>query len=203
MCKFDRDYYEDGIRKGISGYENFHYISTRSYSEASEIVKRFDFQSVIDFGAAKGFLVHALRQLGKEAYGEDISEYALKNCIKTVQKYMSKPCDRKADFLIGKDVLEHVEKKDMYSTLNFLREKANQFLFVIPLGNKGILRIREYEVDTTHVTKEDEDWWIDSFKNCGYKIRQFDYTMGRIKEKWTSIYPFGNGFFVLEKEKKQ
>lgn len=200
MCKFDRDYYEDGIRKRISGYENFHYINTRSFSEAIEIVKRFEFNSVIDFGAAKGFLVHALRQLGKEAYGEDISDYALSNCMEDVKPYMSKPCDKKTDFLIGKDVLEHIPVDEISETLQFLKKKADQFLFVIPLGDKDTFRIREYEVDITHVTKKDEDWWIDRFREAGYTLKSFDYSMGRIKEKWTSIYPFGNGFFILKND---
>jgi hypothetical protein len=197
LCKFDKDYYEDGIRKGISGYENFHYMPTRSYSEAIEIINRFDFNSIIDFGAAKGFLVHALRQLGKEAYGEDISDYALKNCLPDVDVFMSKPSDRKVDFLIGKDVLEHINEKELVYILEDLRKKADQFLFIIPLGDNDSLRIREYSIDHTHITNKDEDWWINMFRYCGYTIKGFDYSMGRIKEKWTSVYPFGNGFFYL------
>ena len=73
-------------------------------------------------------------------------------------------------------------------------------MFVIPLGDDDKFRIHEYETDKTHICKKDEDWWINKFKNSGYKIKEFDYTMGRIKEKWTNVYPFGNGFFILEKE---
>lgn len=200
LFNFNKDYFENGIRKGLSGYEDYHYIPTRSYSEAIELVNRFNFNSIIDYGAAKGFLVHALRQLGKEAYGEDISDYAIKNCLPDVQTYMSKPCNRKVDFMVGKDVLEHVHEEEMPTLLEFLYEKANLFLFVIPLGEDSMYRIREYEVDKSHYTKQNEDWWIDIFRTTGYKIKSFDYTMGRIKEKWTSVYPFGNGFFVLEKK---
>lgn len=200
MCNFNKDYFENGIKKGLSGYENYHYIPTRSYSEAIELVKRFDFNSVIDYGAAKGFLVHALRQLGKEAYGEDISDYAIENCLPDVQKYMSKPGNRQVDFMVGKDVLEHVHEDEMLFLLEFLYTKANQFLFVVPLGEDGMYRIREYEVDKSHYTKRDEDWWLDIFKLAGFKIKAFDYSMGRIKEKWTTVYPFGNGFFILGKK---
>lgn len=199
MYNFDEDYYENGIKKGISGYENYHYIPTRSYSEAIELVKRFNFNSIIDYGAAKGFLVHALRQLGKEAYGEDISDYALSHCLPSVKEYMSRPSKRKTDLLFGKDVMEHVSEFDMPNLLKFLYKKADKFVFVIPLGDKEIYRIREYEVDKTHLIKKDEDWWINIFNQCGYIIESFDYSMGRIKEKWTIPYPFGNGFFVLNK----
>lgn len=199
LCKFDEDYYINGVKKQISGYENFHYIPTRSFSEAIEIVNRFKFNTVIDYGCAFGFLVHALRQLGKKAYGEDISDYALVHCLEDVRKYLSKPNDMKADFLIGKDILEHIPEEEMKEMLMFLRNKANQFLFVIPLGDNDTFRIREYSIDKTHVTRKDEDWWINIFRETGYNLKSFDYSMGRIKEKWTSVDPFGNGFFVLEK----
>jgi predicted TPR repeat methyltransferase len=80
--QFNRAYYEDGIKNKISGYENYHWIPTRSFSEAIEIIDRFEFNSCVDYGCAKGFLVHALRQLGKDAYGEDISDYAIENADK-------------------------------------------------------------------------------------------------------------------------
>ena len=197
MNLFNKDYYEDGIKKGISGYENYHWIPTRSYSEAIDIIKRFKFTSVIDYGCAKGFLVHALRQLGKEAYGEDISDYAIAKCMQDVKNYISKPTLNTSDLLICKDVMEHINENDVDSVLATLFKKSNKFLFVIPLGDDDALRIREYEIDKTHVTKKDEDWWLNKFKTAGFKIEEFSYSMGKIKEKWTNTYPFGNGFFVL------
>ena len=198
---YGEDYYENGIKKGLSGYDHYRWMPTRSYSEAIEIIKRFNFESVIDFGAAKGYLVHALRQLGKDAYGEDISDYALENCFPSVKEFLSKPSFRKTDLLICKDVMEHINEDEVESTLKFLYTKADQFLFVIPLGDNDSFRIREYEIDKSHVTKKDEDWWIDKFRKCGFMIISFDYSMGKIKEKWTSTDPFGNGFFILEKNK--
>ena len=77
--------------------------------------------------------------------------------------------------------------------------KANEFFFVIPLGDNNKFRIREYEIDVTHVTKKDEEWWFNLFKNHNFKIKNFSYSFGTIKEKWTKTYPYGNGFFILNK----
>ena len=33
MNRFTKDYYEDGIRKHISGYENYKWMPTRSYKK--------------------------------------------------------------------------------------------------------------------------------------------------------------------------
>ena len=44
---------------------------------------------VLDVGCAKGFLVKDFLDLGIDAYGLDISEYALKNCEEeTVEDYI-------------------------------------------------------------------------------------------------------------------
>jgi SAM-dependent methyltransferase len=199
MHKFNEDYYEDGVKKKLSGYTNYRWMPTRSISEAVEIKKRFAFKNCVDVGCAKGFLVHALRLLGCDAYGEDISEYAIKNCYPKAAPYLSFPNDKKYDLLICKDVPEHIDEEDLPKFLNCILNKAEQFFFVIPLGDNDSFRIREYEVDITHVTKKNEEWWIELFNRTGYKLKEFSYSFGTVKEKWTKPFPYGNGFFVLEK----
>ena len=127
--KFNKDYYEDGIRKKISGWENYKWMPTRSIPEALDIKHNFHFTNCVDYGCAKGFLVHALRILGEEVYGEDISEYALSNCVPKVQPYLSFPNDKKYDFLIAKDVLEHICEDDLPELLDKLYKKAKEFFF--------------------------------------------------------------------------
>ena len=129
--------------------------------------------------------------------GEDISEYAVENCHPSVKDYVSLPNDKTYDLLICKDVLEHVEVEDIPSVLQKFKKKSNQFFFVIPLGDNDRFRIREYEVDVTHVTKKDEEWWIRMFESQGMELVKFSYSLGSIKEKWIEPHPHGNGFFIL------
>jgi len=197
---YDRIYYEDGVKNGVSGYENYHWMPTRSIPEAIEIKNRFNFSSCVDFGCAKGFLVHALRLLNCNAYGEDISEYALQNCHPSVANYVSLPNNKKYELLICKDVLEHVSVEDLPNMLNIINKKADKFFFVIPLGDDDKFRIREYEMDITHVTKKDEQWWIEMFNKHNFKLEEFSYSFGSVKEKWYKNYPYGNGFFILTKK---
>ena len=194
---FTKEYYEDGIRKHISGYENYKWMPTRSIPEALDIQENFKIKTCVDYGCAKGFLVNALRIIGCDAYGEDISEYAIKNCPESVREYISLPNDKFYDLLICKDVLEHVEEKDLPEVLGKIKAKSNKFFFVIPLGDDNRFRIREYEVDITHVTKKDEEWWINLFESQGFKLDKFSYSLGSVKEKWTETYPYGNGVFIL------
>ena len=197
--KFNKDYFEDGVRQNLSGYENYKWMPTRSIPEALTIKKHFDFDSCIDFGCAKGFLVHALRLMDLNAYGEDISKYALDNCHPDVKEYLSLPNNNKCDLLIAKDVLEHIEEDELPSILNKLHSKASQFFFTIPLGDNNRFRIKEYEIDVTHVTKKDEQWWLELFNKNGFKLKEFSYSFGSFKEDWIKQYPYGNGFFILER----
>jgi predicted TPR repeat methyltransferase len=197
MHQFTKDYYEDGVRKHISGYEDYKWMPTRSIPEALDIQSNFEFKTCVDYGCAKGFLVNALRIVGCDAWGEDISEYAVENCHPNVRDYVSLPNDKTYDLLICKDVLEHVEVEDIPSVLQKFKKKSKQFFFVIPLGDDDRFRIREYEVDITHVTKKDEEWWIKMFESQGLELVKFSYSLGSIKEKWIEPYPHGNGFFIL------
>ena len=197
MHQFTKDYYEDGVRKHISGYEDYKWMPTRSIPEALDIQNHFEFNTCVDYGCAKGFLVNALRIVGCDAWGEDISEYAVENCHPNVRDYVSLPNDKTYDLLICKDVLEHVEVEDIPSVLQKFKKKSKQFFFVIPLGDDDRFRIREYEVDITHVTKKDEEWWIKMFESQGLELVKFSYSLGSIKEKWIEPYPHGNGFFIL------
>jgi len=152
---------------------------------------------------AKGYLVHALRQLGFNAYGQDISKYAIENCHPEVKDYVDyEEKNMGFQYVICKDVMEHVPEDYVLNTLRVIKSSMmadkdkREALFVIPLGDDDKFRIREYEMDVTHVTKKDEDWWINKFKQAGFEIVDFKYRFGDIKKKWQS-YEHGNGFFFV------
>jgi ubiquinone/menaquinone biosynthesis C-methylase UbiE len=72
--------YFDGPRD--YGYGGYRYDG-RWKSVAVDIIEHFNLvqgSRVLDVGAAKGFLVKELLDLGIDAYGADISEYAVMNC---------------------------------------------------------------------------------------------------------------------------
>ena len=196
--KFDEDYYENGVEKGISGYTNYSYMPTRSYEEAITIKELWGSGKILDFGCAKGYLVHALNQLGFDAYGYDISDYAINNCHPSVVKRVGiTPPPFTVDYVVAKDVMEHVPEEEVPIVLKTIRGLCKEALFVIPLGDNNKFRIREYEIDVTHVTKKDEDWWINKLQEAGFKLKDFKYKLGSIKKKWKG-YEHGNGFFLVK-----
>ena len=206
---FNKDYFENGVVTGKSGYTNYQWMPELTIKLAYNIIKYLgleDEHEVLDFGCAKGYLVKALRILDIKAYGVDISKYAIEMADSEVRDYLRLadknniiPFDKTFDWLITKDVLEHMTEDALDNFLKVSRKAAKNSFHVIPLGDeKECFVIPAYELDTTHVLKKPKDWWIDRFEKAGWKLKTFCYCVPGIKENWTSQYEKGNGFFVFE-----
>jgi len=77
--QYGRDYF-DGQRS--FGYGGYHYDG-RWVPVADDIIDHYGLgitDMVLDIGCAKGFLVHDLYIAAPEAFGLDISSYAIRNC---------------------------------------------------------------------------------------------------------------------------
>jgi len=157
-----------------------------------------EFETILDFGCALGYLVKALRLLGYDARGYDVSEYVLDNCDKDVEGYIHNKLVS-ADWCISKDVFEHLEEKEIDSLLKKFKGFFNNVFLVIPLGDGKKFVVPEYERDITHVTRQPREWWENKFKKYGWKIEKFDYLIKGVKENW-SHHEKGNGFWVLKNE---
>mgnify|MGYP003655387019 CR=1 FL=1 len=200
---FDEKYFEDGVRNRVSAYENYKWMPERTIREASSIINAIDFDSVLDYGCAKGFMVYAMRLLGKDAHGVDISDYAVNNGHPGIKEYLSvidtvEEIKGGWDLIIAKDVLEHINKEDLPAILAAFRRRCDHLFVAVPLGDGRRYRIREYEMDVTHVIREPEEWWLTTLVEAGFKIKYFDYNLGHMKTNWTTNHPFGNAFIICE-----
>jgi hypothetical protein len=54
---FNREYFEDGVRHRVSAYENYKWMPERTIREASSLINNIQFDRVLDFGCAKGFII--------------------------------------------------------------------------------------------------------------------------------------------------
>ena len=90
--KYNKDYYENGLAKGISGYENYRWIPELTYPMAYSICKSLKIKAdnkVLEYGCAHGFLVKALNDFKIDTYGVDISSYALSKVDSEIKKKTS------------------------------------------------------------------------------------------------------------------
>lgn len=204
---FDEDYYERGPIVGVSCYSNYSWMPEKTMPAVMAYVDYLDIrtnETVLDFGCAKGYYVKALRLLHRDAWGCDISEYAISHADEHTRPYISLiekdpvPFDRKFDYIIAKDVLEHMSLLQIKEALaRFKQCVILNVLIIVPLAKDGKYIIPADEMDITHQIRYSKEEWIELFYSCNWGIDDFTHRLPGIKDHQSNAYPEGIGFFML------
>src|SRR5512133_4199805 len=81
---YDANYYKSGCGRPYQRDDEW----LRFFDVIAErIIRDIHPNTVLDAGCAMGFLVEGLRNHGAEAYGIDISEYAIQNTHSSIQSF--------------------------------------------------------------------------------------------------------------------
>lgn len=211
MNPFNEEYYMNGIAAGVSNYENYTWMEEPTMRCCEQMATYLNMQprdSVLDYGCARGYYVKALRALGYEATGYDISEWAIRNCDERVRPFVFNHTGEivSVDWIIAKDVLEHIPRSQIATVVRLLMSYAQRgVLIIVPLSNGGT---NEYvnprdNADSTHELCWTLDDWI-----C-YLQRQIDkgsfsytvaggYRVPGVKDNAAS-FPKSTGFITLRR----
>lgn len=132
---FDEDYYLRGPSTGKSNYEDYKWLPEKTMPLVQAIQKYLRMASnstVLDFGCSRGYVVKALRLIGMDAYGVDISKWAIENCDPDVKGFVSTDFNSLLyDYVVTKDTLEHIPYTELPKTVNFLLSKTVDSLFIV------------------------------------------------------------------------
>jgi 2-polyprenyl-3-methyl-5-hydroxy-6-metoxy-1,4-benzoquinol methylase len=194
------DYYEHGLETGLSNYQNYRWISELTIPMAMTIIDFLNIspdKTILDYGCAKGYLVKALRLLNRKAFGYDISSYALRNADEEIKKYLTFDpllLNKYFDFIICKDVLEHIPLKELKLLLMKLNGKV--LFSVIPLGNKGEYFAPANNNDKSHIICKNSKWWLNLFKECGWKENYNSFKVKGVKDSYYELYPKAHLFTI-------
>ena len=200
---FDEDYFIRGKSSGKSLYENYTWLPDLTIPMACAMVRHLGIESddtILDFGCARGYLVRAFRELGYHAWGYDISQWALENADPKIKEYLirneSTLVKNTFDWVIAKDVLEHVDSEELDEVVDTLKI-ANKGVFVIvPLAHGKKYDIPEYELDVTHIHRHPLSWWVSRFLETGW-IVEASYRVRGVKDNyWRPGFEEGNGFIT-------
>ncbi len=213
---FDENYFIDGKRSKKSLYEDYRWLPELTQPLAAAICKFTGITKrdvVLDYGCARGYLVRALIQNGIEAFGLDVSEYAINHSdtlvreklhhltTETLTEAVRKLGCSKVDWLIAKDVFEHIDPFVLHETLCDASRLGIKLYVLVPLGDAGTYRIPDYELDASHIIAENEDWWCGFFASSGYSVEKLRHKVEGIKEAALPLHPNGNCQFVLKPRK--
>lgn len=125
---------------------------------------------VLDAGCAKGFLVEALREKGVEAYGVDISEYAIGAAHEQIRPFLrvqslTEALDSKFDLIISIEVLEHMPQKDALLAIERLCAATDDIIFSSSPFDYG---------EPTHINVHPPEYWSTEFARHGF-YRDLDF----------------------------
>jgi SAM-dependent methyltransferase len=145
---------------------------------AERIIADFQPGSVLDAGCAKGFLVERLRARGVQAWGIDISEFAIKGVHPDIKDYcfvgsITEPLPQTYDLIVSIEVVEHMNPEDSTRAIeNMCRSCDNILLSSSPYDYK----------EATHINVQMPDYWARQFARHGF-YHDLDYDATYIT-KW-------------------
>jgi GT2 family glycosyltransferase len=137
---------------------------------AQRIIQDIQPETVLDAGCAMGFLVEGLRNADVEAWGVDISEYAIQQTHPKVQPYcwvgsVTEPFPRNYALIVCIEVLEHLPKSDSEKALNNLCQHTDDILFSSTP--------QDYK-EATHFNVQPPEYWAELFARNGF-FRDVDF----------------------------
>jgi SAM-dependent methyltransferase len=123
-------------RMGLSGYERYDRDTSNANAAAYMVWKHFDARTALDVGCATGFVVEALRELGVDAIGTDVSQWAVDHPALGAQGHLvwGDLLDRlpfktgQFDLVTALETLEHLPPEAVPKAVAELRRVTRRFL---------------------------------------------------------------------------
>lgn len=206
---YDEEYFLRGRESGKSLYENYRWLPDLTIPMAKRIVEHCGIDpndGILDFGCSRGYLVRALTELGWNAEGIDISPWAIENADPAIKKCVrvGETVSEPYDWIISKDVLEHIEEIQLILTLARFGTMARKGIFiVVPLAgldDEDGYVVEEYEKDMTHKIRWNLGQWVHQLLiilDNTWEVQARHRLVG-IKDNYAK-WPRGNGFITCRR----
>ncbi|HEU0301089.1 MAG TPA: methyltransferase domain-containing protein, partial [Longimicrobium sp.] len=172
---YDEDYFETGRKSNWDlGYswELFGGLFRDTAAYLLELLPEAG--SWLDAGCAKGFLVRALRERGKEAWGVDGSPWAIRHADPCARPFLVQADvagydpEQGCDVVTAFNLLAHLTEAQAIAFLARVRPRVGTALLAtIPTVQPG--REMERNRDASHVTRQTREWWMERFRRAGWR----------------------------------
>jgi hypothetical protein len=149
---------------------------------ADGIVRELRPASVLDAGCAMGFLVETLRKRGIEAWGIDVSEYAISQVHESVAEHcqvasLADPLPRRYDLVVCIEVLEHIPPQETSAAIANLCAATDRLLLSTTPDDYG---------EATHLNVQPPEAWSAALAREGF-IREVDRDASYVTP-WAALY---------------
>lgn len=131
---------------------------------AEQIMRQIAPRTVLDVGCAMGFLVEGLRARNIQAFGVDVSEYAIHHVHNSVAEFCTlgsatEPFARTYDLIVCIEVLEHLAPRDAERAVENLCRHSDDILFSSTPSD-----FRE----PSHINVQPPAYWVELFARQGF-----------------------------------
>lgn len=173
--QYGKEYFDGDRSFGYGGYK----YDGRWVPVAKDIADYYGLikgSRILDVGCAKGFLVKDLVDLGLEAYGIDISKYAIDNAHKDIKNRLkignAKKLpyeDNSFDLVISLNTIHNLDRNECKMAIQEIQRvsKTSSFIQVDSYTNENEKRIFEEWVLTAKFYGYPNEW-LELFKESGY-----------------------------------
>ena len=163
---YNKEYYEE--YSCGAGYENNPLWKYMFDNIAANIINMFHPKNVLDMGCAFGYLVQSLREKGVEAYGIDVSEYAISKADESIKPYLKNmsalenlPEDfpKHYDLVISIEMIEHLYEDDGLKVIDKM----------VSYSDKVLISSTDDDFDdVTHFNVQKKEYWVEKFARKGF-----------------------------------
>jgi SAM-dependent methyltransferase len=177
---YDRFYYLHGLDSdGKLEYGRSEHWLNFFGGMADRIVSDLQPGTVLDAGCAMGILVESLRDRGVDAYGIDVSEYALANVREDIRPFCSlgsvtEPLPRRYDLITCIETLEHLQPDDAERAVANICEHTDDVLFS---------STPDHFKESTHLNVRPPEYWAEMFARQGLH-RDVDHDPTTYLSRW-------------------
>ncbi|WEU40529.1 MAG: class I SAM-dependent methyltransferase [Candidatus Odinarchaeum yellowstonii] len=129
----------------------------------------------LDVGCGMGYLIKDAVEEGIDAYGLELSSYAIENSAMNDRilrgSIINIPyCGKIFDVVSAIDVIEHIDKKDAERTLlELYRILKPGGICILTTPNPA--HQRDWIYDLTHVNVRKPEYWRRLLQKCGFKVK--------------------------------
>jgi glycosyltransferase involved in cell wall biosynthesis/SAM-dependent methyltransferase len=172
---YDRDYFETGRKSNWDRGYSWQVFGNLFRDTATYLLDLLpEAESYIDAGCAKGFLVRALREQGKDAWGVDGSPWAIEHADEFARPFLlhadvaALELDRSFDVVAAFNLLAHLTEEQALAFLARVRPHVNTaMLATVPTMKPG--EEMADNRDPSHVTRQSREWWAEVFLRAGWR----------------------------------
>lgn len=150
-------------------------VEDKHYKMGLQWISFFEPEKVLDVGCGVGNFVKVFREYKINAFGTDLSKYAIEEADNEIKKYLKvenctmlghyKNYYKDFDLVLCIDLMEHLNLKEISLTIDGLVKITNKYLLlsICMFGDSN------FELDETHITKRTREWWVYQFEKRGVK----------------------------------